>query len=427
MQGSAKKSKDSKSRAAFLIFLAWLVYTTSYLGKVNYSANITQVIDYYGITKTQAGAVPAFFFFSYGIGQVFNGVLCKKYNVKWVVFASLFVSAAINLIIAVSSDFSMMKWLWLANGFVLSVLWPTLVRLLSEVLPKKFLGTSSVVMGTTVAAGTLIVYGLSSIFAVFNKFKLSFYTAGVAIISVAVIWVIFYNGAVSGSKDEKDGEEAEQKDKYDASPDKNQRETERKLLFTSICVLCFCAVGVNLIKDGLTTWVPSILKEEFSMSDSVSILLTLLLPVVSVFGNVGALKTHKIIPDYVNHCAVVFAVIAAFIFGIIGSLTFKLVSFMLIGLVAVNFLASSLNNLITSIFPLFMRGKVNSGLFAGVLNGFCYAGSTISAYGLGIIADNFGWKAVFFTLIGFCAFTMAVWIFYTYLKRFFEGKRFIKS
>ena len=74
---------------------------------------------------------------------------------------------------------------------------------------------------------------------------------------------------------------------------------------------------------------------------------------------------------------------------------------MLIGLVVVNFFASALNSLITSIFPMFMREKVNSGLFAGVLNGFCYLGSTISSYGLGAIADNFGWTAVFLTLIGF--------------------------
>ena len=49
----------------FLIFLGWLVYATSYLGKVNYSANITQIIDFYGVSKAQAGMVPTFFFFAY--------------------------------------------------------------------------------------------------------------------------------------------------------------------------------------------------------------------------------------------------------------------------------------------------------------------------------------------------------------------------
>ena len=66
------KSKSLKSGASFLIFLAWLVYSTSYIGRVNYSANITQIIDFYGITKAEAGTVPTFMFFAYGIGQVLN-------------------------------------------------------------------------------------------------------------------------------------------------------------------------------------------------------------------------------------------------------------------------------------------------------------------------------------------------------------------
>ena len=199
---SVIQNKKSKSQALLLIFLGWLVYSTSYLGKVNYSANITQIIDFYGVTKAQAGIVPTFFFFAYGIGQVVNGLLCKKYNIKWIVFASLMISAIINLVIGVSTNFAIIKWLWLVNGFVLSILWPTLVRLLSESLPQKDLGTSSVVMGTTVATGTLIIYGLSSLYAAFNKFKLSFFTAGFAVMAVSIIWLILYNHAVTKAKSE---------------------------------------------------------------------------------------------------------------------------------------------------------------------------------------------------------------------------------
>ena len=72
------KQISNRSKVGFLIFLGWLVYSMSYLGKVNYSANITQIIDFYGISKTQAGAVPTFFFFAYGIGQIFNGIFCKN-------------------------------------------------------------------------------------------------------------------------------------------------------------------------------------------------------------------------------------------------------------------------------------------------------------------------------------------------------------
>ena len=77
-----------KSNASLLIFIAWLVYTTSYLGKVNYSANITQIMTFYNVSKAEAGLVPTFFFFAYGIGQVVNGILCKYYNKKWFVFGT---------------------------------------------------------------------------------------------------------------------------------------------------------------------------------------------------------------------------------------------------------------------------------------------------------------------------------------------------
>ena len=32
-----------------MILLCWLVYTCSYLGKLNYAANITPIMEYYGV------------------------------------------------------------------------------------------------------------------------------------------------------------------------------------------------------------------------------------------------------------------------------------------------------------------------------------------------------------------------------------------
>ena len=47
------KTKSEKTGAGFLIFLCWLAYSVSYLGKVNYSANIAQVIDFYNVSKDE--------------------------------------------------------------------------------------------------------------------------------------------------------------------------------------------------------------------------------------------------------------------------------------------------------------------------------------------------------------------------------------
>ena len=418
---ATENQKKGVGKAWFLIFLGWIIYSISYLGKVNYSANITLIIEEYGITKDEAGLIPSFFFFAYGIGQVVNGLFCKKYNIKWAIAGSLILSGTINLAIALGAPFSIVKWLWMVNGFALSVLWPTVIRLLSESLPTKALGTSSVVMGTTVAVGTTIIYGLSSLYAgIFKSFRPAFYTASIAVLTVAVLWIFMYKKAVSMAKSERKEEEAAPEAKK-AEPSKiTMAKKERKLLYLTIGLLAFVAIGVNLIKDGLGTWVPSILKEEFNMSDSISILLTLLLPLVAIIGNAFALKVHKKIPDYVNQCGITFSAIAIAIIAIIGFMKMELAIFMLVTLIGANFMASSLNSLITSIFPMFMRGKVNSGMFAGILNGFCYVGSTISSYGLGVIAQNFGWTAVFYTLLSFSVLICIVWGGYRIAKLFIK-------
>lgn len=165
MKKTLTKATSVMDCSRLLIVLCWLVYTVSYLGKVNYSANINQIMRHYNVTKAEAGLVPTFLFFSYGAGQVLNGLLSKKYNMKWAIFLSLTVSSVVNLIIAVTTNFEIIKSLWFLNGIALSALWPVLVRLLAEFLPSNALGRSSMIMGTTVAAGTLITYGLSSIFA----------------------------------------------------------------------------------------------------------------------------------------------------------------------------------------------------------------------------------------------------------------------
>ena len=262
----------------------------------------------------------------------------------------------------------------------------------------------------------MVIYGLSSVFAMFNMFKLSFYVASFCDMLVAVIWIFLYNKAFQGAYEEKTKEVISNDDEAKKEESSNNGKIGKNIVYIIICALCLYAVIVNLTKDGLTTWVPSILKENFAMSDSVSILLTLLLPIVAIFGNIFALTLHRLIRDYITHCFIVFAIIGGIVGVIIAGISRTQIVFTLVGLIFVNFLASSLNSLITSIFPLFMRDKVNSGLFAGVLNGFCYVGSTISAYGLGLIAENFGWISVFWLIIGCCAFACVVWCIYICVK-----------
>ena len=416
-----KQRTPGKDGAGFLIFLVWLVYATSYLGKVNYSSNITQIIDFYQVTKAEAGLPPTFFFFAYGTGQVINGLLCKRYPIKMTIFTSMVLSAMLNLVIAVSSNFEIVKWVWMANGFVLSLLWPTLIRLLSESLAKEELGKSSVVIGTTVASGTLAIYALGALYAYLGHFKLSFYTAAFADLLVAFIWLFSYKKATKMALTQKMREDSSAEQEAATEINRTSK-TMPKAILLSTAFLCLFAVVTNLVKDGLITWVPSVLKESYSLPDTLAILLTLVIPVIAIFGNAFALALHKKIPDYITLACVCFAAISGILGVILWSLGAKNIAAMLVGLLLTSLLASSLNSMITAIYPMFMRSQLNSGMFAGILNGFCYLGSTISSYGLGVVADRHGWSGVFWLLLGLCLFACSLWLIYIVLKSAITGK-----
>ena len=113
------------------IFVCWLVYTCSYIGKLGYNANITQIESEFGITHAESGSVGTIFFFAYGAGQIINGIFCKKYNLKYTVFFSLLISSVCNFVLPFLNKFAYFKYIWLINGASLSFLWTMLARFLS--------------------------------------------------------------------------------------------------------------------------------------------------------------------------------------------------------------------------------------------------------------------------------------------------------
>lgn len=395
------ETKANKKREYLLIALCWLVYTCSYIGKLSYNANIVQIGPAFGVTKDECGMVSSFFFFAYGIGQVVNGFLCKRYNIKYVIFGALTVASAMNFLVTIVPNFDLIKYIWLINGIAMSFLWTSLIRLLSETMHDEDMNKAIIAMGTTVATGTFIVYGMSALFSVIADFRLTFIVAASAMLIVALVWLFSFNSLTHG--------EPVKNAPADEHPAHIPEKVKHISVFPLISVLAFFAVANNFTKDGLTAWTPDILKNIYSTPDWLSILLTLLLPTLAILGTVVAVNLQKRTKNFVLSVTLLFAVSAALIVLVLMLISSKS---MLVATVAifgiVSCLMAGVNNIITSMVPLSLKSNGNSGKIAGILNGFCYLGSTISSYGLGLIAEKFDWIAVFVTLIGVSIFVITI-------------------
>ncbi len=388
----------SNKKSNFLIFLCWAAYTAAYVARLNYNASMVEVLSQLGTTKEAAGTVSSFFFFAYGAGQLVNGLLSKKYNTKYSVAISLAASCVINFSMTFCDGIEAMKYLWFFNGVFQSVLWSSLIKTLSDNLADDKLSKAVMVMSTTVASGTFTAYGLAALFSALKmSWTVIFYVASAIVGIVAVIWFAGMS-SIDKSAKQVSQKNAQKKEKLSLTP----------VFVFSIVVILISAVTNGFIKDGITTWVPSILKEEFGVPASLSIIVTLLLPVLSIFGASLVKLLHKKQKNE-NLLNGLFYFAAMVLAGlIILTLNFKSIPLTLALFGGIACLMSAVNNVITSVVPLYSRDKIDSGLSAGLLNTFCYVGSTLATSLLGKIADTRGWNDVFVCILIFTVTAFAV-------------------
>lgn len=388
----------SNKKSNFLIFLCWAAYTAAYIARLNYNASMVEILSQLGTTKEAAGTVSSFFFFAYGAGQLVNGLLSKKYNTKYSVTIALVASCVINFSMTFCQGIDAMKYLWFFNGVFQSILWSSLIKTLSDNLADSKLSKAVMVMSTTVASGTFTAYGLAALFSALKlNWTCIFYVASAVVGIVAVLWFV---GMSTVQQSKKEASAAENK------PDKKLSLTP--VFVVSMVVILISAVTNGFIKDGVTTWVPSILKEEFGVPSSLSIIVTLLLPVLSIFGASLVKALHKKQKDE-NVLNGIFYFAAMLLSGlIIFTINLKSVPLTLALFGGIACLMAAINNVITSVVPLYSRDKIDSGLSAGLLNTFCYVGSTLSTSLLGKIADTRGWNDVFICILIFTVVAFAV-------------------
>jgi len=394
-----------------LMWMCWLVYTVSYVGRTGYSANITAIIDRFGIVNATAGLVGTFFFFAYACGQLTHGTLCKYYQKRAVIAGVLLVSAAINAVLFTEPAFWIYKYMWLLNGISLSVLWPSLILTLSFPENTGDVNRVTFIMSTPTIIGTFVAYGFSALFNKIGMYRIFFLLSAILSAVTAVMWFVFFpslNAAKDFERPQRKGPGDEKKEK--------KKLTGTLLVF--LVVLGISTAGNSLIKDGLTTWVPKILKDQYSTSDSLSIILTLVLPVCGLFGTMLLIWLAKVIKNNLVLCGTMALSMAALL-AVIVFITIpgaEVGSFLpLVACFGIIYcLTAVINTLATAKLPLELSGEINSGMICGIMNACSYAGSTISTYTLGSISDAGGWNAVFKTLLGVTG-GIAILIFAVYL------------
>ena len=152
------------------------------------------------------------------------------------------------------------------------------------------------------------------------------------------------------------------------------------------------------ISGGLQSWVPAILKECYNLSDSLSIFMSVMLPLFSLSVAVISPVLIKLLKNHIFISLLCFVVGALLIVLVYVFLNVNWV--LVITLFTIEAIVMGIvSNTTTVQIPLTFEGKFDAGFLAGFLNGACYIGTSIATYVLGAMADKGGWTYAFSSLI----------------------------
>lgn len=392
----------TEKRSALMIFMCFIAYTVSYIGRLACTANLQNMIDGFKIYKSEASIPGSAFFFCYAIGQVLNSLLCDKVNSRKIVSAALLVSSGITASVFFTENIIIISVLWGLNGLVLSALWCNLIGMLAKVQGDKYVSVSITAMSLTIPAGTIFAYSVSALFTHYGIWKFYFLIAAFTIILGAVLF-FFFAGKAEKHLDRTMDIDKSSTVTVESKPNGKAAEKEPFFKLFALCSvpIIFAAVFSSLVKDGITSWMVPFFTTIYSVPTEYSMLFTIILPILGIFAAMLSKllikKTGNIFKSIIiawAGCAVLLTLIAITI-----QFDLKLIVLSILAFSLISCFSYTVNNILTSIIPLYYKSVLRSGSASGIINSFCYVGSTMSMFLLGWIIDNFGWNTLFTVLI----------------------------
>lgn len=371
-----------------LTIICSLAYLVSYLTRKNFGAVISEYVVAEGVTKASASIVTVALFICYGAGQLLSGWLGDHMKPVRVVTAGLIATSLCNLTVPfIGANTRLLAVVWGLNGLAQAMLWPPMVKLLSEYLSDDDYQTACVRVSWGGSCGTIAVYIIASGFIKFlGSWRSVFVFAACLALVMAAVWQL--------SMSRLEGQSGAVKViKPTAKADKGG---VNLLAVSPLILIMLVIIFQGMLRDGVETWMPSYLHDVFGLDTSSSILTSVGLPVFSILSiQAASVIYRKFFKNEMLCAAVIFsaALIAALILGLLSGFNVWLSAILVVLLTG----AMHGVNLIMVCYVAARYARYgNVAFISGLLNSCTYIGSALFAYGIAKLADSFDWKTTIF-------------------------------
>ncbi len=391
---------DNRRLSKLVFFACFLAYTASYVGRIDYSAALPAIIESGLFSKSEGGLIGSAFFFVYGGFQIINGLLGDKLSAFKMIITGLSLSAVANVVITFCTSNVQMAVVWGFNGFALSLLWAAILKILANIINDGMRSKACLNITATLPIGTVAAYLIASLSVKYSNWKTVFFSSAFVLTVALVFFIIVY---LKAKKEityreiplpQNIKKETSVKDKIKLFP----------LLLAGGIIIILPADAIHgAIKEGITTWVPTMIEEIYNTSVSFSIFISVILPIVNLSGAYIITPIYKKVfksDEIKTGCAILlFSLIP--LTGIIFMKSMPVI--LCVVLLAVTTTAMhTYNYMIITLLPIRFAPYGRTATVTGIMNASAYVGCAAASYGFGVISDKIGWTGTAAVWVGLC-------------------------
>ena len=395
---------DVREDRILLTFLTSFAYFCSYMTRINYKAVMAAIMAEEACGKEAVSVPLTGLFIVYGLGQLVSGWLGDRINPKYLMCGGLALAAAMNILLPFcSASIPLMTVVWCVNGFGQAMMWPPIVKTLTDFLsPEDYLHASVKVSWGSVAATILLYLGCPGMLSLTGWKPVFIVCAAIGLAGAVFVYAVLTGlekkypeagklPAVSAQHG-KDGSAAETAVPLPKMP---------RRIYGFFAILLLGIILQGMLRDGVDSWMPSYISDTFDLGTSVSILTGVILPVFTIVSYTVATWIYEKWLKNEMTAASVFYILSGVCSGLLlllrvlfpGADGFGIVTVLTILLFAL--IVGSMHgiNLIFTCFvPRRFRKYGNISWVSGLTNFATYVGSAVSTYGFAVITQKLSWN-----------------------------------
>lgn len=390
------ETKEIKRGGFFIFLLGMMAYTFSYVGRMNFSACLNSMVGAGLFTMEFGGYISTAYMITYGSGQLLNGIFGRYLPSKPMVFGGLFGAGCMNLLMGIVGDKFAIMTVWALNGLFMSMLWAPIIKAFAEWIEEKDRKSYTVYLSVSIPLGTILSYLIPAICLKDGSYNSVFVISSGFLFFAAFVWLF---GMVVLKKYTKYMDGIFSKRKQVLIEAVGTKLSLGSITFKYALFAVMIGVMFNgALKDALTAWVPSYICTTFSLSDSFSATISIIIPLVTVFGAFVAVRVDKKFFNnelhtsasmfFVSFVSILPIMLTSRIGGEIGgAITTLLLAVAISSMWGVN-------TMFLSIVPYRFADFGMASSVTGLLNAFAYFSSALCSSLYGIIANGGGWNTV---------------------------------